>query len=249
MSSKVLRGLSKCFIMFVYMISNNAGNFLVKKLLFQPPEDYIDDNTIIKSGDNCWIHIKSRVQTDNIIIFLHGNASDISMNKDMGMLLANVGDVYMPEYTGYGSMRKHFPRRGSDGIMDNLRSFFDDVIRQRKNVCIVGQSLGSYYATRLAAEGYCSNLCLISAFYSIEKIANTDYAELLSYNTGEYIKNVTVNTLLLHGDKDTLVPYQHSQDLYDKCKSSKKRLKILEGCGHSFINFPIILDEITLLLK
>ena len=43
MSAKILRGLATSFISFVYLINDDAGDFFVKKLLFQPPEEYIED--------------------------------------------------------------------------------------------------------------------------------------------------------------------------------------------------------------
>jgi esterase/lipase len=247
MSAKVLRGLTKGFITLIYLINSNFGDFFVKKLLFQPPEDYVEDKSIIKSGENCWIHLNSKANNDIILVFLHGNASDISMNKEMGKMLSEIGDVYIPEYPGYGAMRKYFPRRNSDGMMTTLRSFFENVIdpvRDGRNVCIVGQSLGTHYAARLAAEGYCTHLCLISAFYSLERIAFESEHTIgkMLYDTSQYIENVTANTLFLHGKDDSVIPYHHSQDLYEKCKSQTKAIKILKN-GHS-LNMMDILYEL-----
>ena len=253
MSAKILRGLATSFISFVYLINSDAGDFFVKKLLFQPPEEYIEDQSIIKNSENCWIHIKSRKNdSDIIIVFLHGNASDISMNKGNGKILGELGDVYIPEYSGYGAMRRYFPRRNSDGIMDSLRKFFDTVIKPlNKSVYIVGQSLGSHYATRLASEGYCTHLCLISPFYSIEKLAFGDeekpiLKDEMSYNTGFYIGkiNSTVKITVMHGEDDKLVPPSHSHDLYREIIMNPKRLCIVGGHCHSSIDFIDVLREI-----
>jgi esterase/lipase len=250
MSAKILRGLAISFISIVYLINSDAGDFFVKKLLFQPPEEYIEDKSIIKNSENCWLHIKSG-KSDTIIVFLHGNASDISMNKDTGKILSDIGDVYIPEYDGYGAMRRYFPRRASDGIMDSLRNFFDTVIKpQNKIVYIVGQSLGSHYATRLASEGYCTHLCLISPFYSIEKLAfdNKEKPVLkgeISYNTGFYIGKINslVKITIMHGENDKLVPPSHSHDLYREITMNAKRLCIVGGHCHSSINFIDVLRE------
>ena len=251
MSAKILRGLAISFISFVYLINSDAGDFFVKKLLFQPPEEYIEDKSIIKNSENCWIHIKSK-KNDIIIVFLHGNASDIAMNKDNGKILSDLGDVYIPEYASYGAMRKYFPKRSSDDIMNCLRKFLDTVIiPQNKIVYLVGQSLGSHYATRLASEGYCTHLCLISAFYSIERLA-FDHKEKLklkgeiSYNTAFYIEKINpyVKITIMHGEEDKLVPPSHSHDLYKEIPSNQKRLCIVGGHCHSAINFTDVLREI-----
>lgn len=252
MSAGVLRGLSKNFITLTYLISTQVGNFFLKKLLFQPPDEYSDEKDIRRYGENCWIAIPRLIKSaDNpIIVFLHGNASDISMNRNIGKIISEIGDVYIPEYPGYGAMRKYFPRKNSDGIMTTLRSFFENVIdpvRNDRKVCIVGQSLGTHYATRLASEGYCTYLCLLSAFYSVERIAFEDRHTIgmIEYDTSKYIEKLEpeISTLFIHGKDDPVVPYSHSQDLYDKCSSKHKKIKIFLG-GHIGPVTHDIVDEI-----
>lgn len=259
MSARVLRGLSKSFITLLYLISTNAGNFLVKKMIFQPPDDYEDDRSIVRKGENCWIFIPSTVHRSisiqPIIVFLHGNASDVSMNKEIGKLLSGIGDVYIPEYPGYGAMRKYFPRKNTDGIMTTLRNFFENVIdplRNGRSVCIIGQSLGTHYATRLACEGYCNQLCLVSPFYSIERVAFEDkhMVGIMEYNTSEYMKTMpkNISTLFLHGGKDMVVPCSHSRDLYGECNVYHKRIEIFPGMGHCNMDSFEIAKDVTRLI-
>lgn len=52
----------------------------------------------------------------------------------------------------------------------------------------------------------------------------------------EAMKTCTVPVLLFHGDADSFVPCQMSQNIYDAC-TSKKRLVIVPGAGHG-LSFP-----------
>ena len=254
MSVGMLRGATVSLVSLLYIISSSTGLFLTKKLLFQPPDEYIDDSSIFHNNENCWIKLLSEKKTETVVVFLHGNATDISMNKIFGKMLTEIGDVYIPEYTGYGAMRKLFPRRNSDAIMDSLRVFFDTIIKSEnvKNVCIVGQSLGSHYAARLAHEGYCTHLCMISPFYSLEKLAFGFYSEngkIDVYDTGKYVEGFEepLNFLILHGKKDTMVPPKHAVALYEKAKLKHKKVRLMSDSCHTSLNLPEITKEITTL--
>ena len=243
MSANILKGVAKNFISLVYLLNSNAGDFLVKKLLFQPPEEYIEDKSIIKNAENCWIHIKSE-KTSLVVVFLHGNASDISMNRIPGKILSELGDVYIPEYAGYGTMGE----KNTDDILCYLRKFFNNIIKPlRTPVLIIGQSLGSHFATRLASEGYCTHLCLISPFYSIERLAFANKSKLVNtYNTSTYIQNIkpSVKITIMHGDNDQIIPPSHSRDLYHEITKNPKRLCIVGGHCHNSINFLDVVDEL-----
>jgi acetyl esterase/lipase len=57
-----------------------------------------------------------------------------------------------------------------------------------------------------------------------------DYSPLL------HVKAETPPILLIHGDKDTLVPIDHSQKMYDALQKAKvkSKLVVVEGAGHGF---------------
>lgn len=252
MSASILRGLAVSLVSLVYTFSSSSGLFLTKKLLFQPPEEYVEDSSIFHNNENCWIKLVSENETDTIVVFLHGNATDISMNKNFGKMLTKIGNVYIPEYTGYGSMKKLFPRRSSDVIMDCLRTFFDTIIvgENKKHVCIVGQSLGSHYAARLASEGYCTHVCMISPFYSLESLAfgfDSENKKIDMYDTGKYVEQIEdpINLLILHGKKDTIVPPKHAVSLYEKAKLKHKKVRLMADSCHTVLNLPEITKEIV----
>lgn len=48
--------------------------------------------------------------------------------------------------------------------------------------------------------------------------------------------NIKAPTLIVHGDKDELVPLRHGQKLYELCGAEKKRIWIAEEAGHEDID-------------
>lgn len=51
-----------------------------------------------------------------------------------------------------------------------------------------------------------------------------------------HVNEQTAPTLLIHGDKDELVPLEHSNNLVTELKKTKvpHRLLVIEGAGHGF---------------
>lgn len=91
---------------------------------------------------------------------------------------------------------------------------------------MVGRSLGSAIAAELAAYA-CSHLgknpaalVLISAFESLKSIVRHIAGRVIAFflrdrlRTIEVIKLVTCPTLIIHGRKDEVVPWQHGHSIF-----------------------------------
>lgn len=68
--------------------------------------------------------------------------------------------------------------------------------------------------------------------------------DLLNYNVKETAQKVTKPFLIIHGQKDTAVPFEHSSDLYNALKSKDKQNIQCEDEGHLFSEniFQLITD-------
>ena len=81
---------------------------------------------------------------------------------------------------------------------------------------VFGRSIGSSPACYLAKHRKPSALMLMSPFKSIREIAKDLVGRVLSYVIAErfrnidIIKDVTCPILIIHGQKDKLVPFYHS---------------------------------------
>jgi abhydrolase domain-containing protein 17 len=90
------------------------------------------------------------------------------------------------------------------------------IFLNREDIIIIGRSIGSGPATKLAANNNPSALILISAYTSIHSLVEHligKWAQFLvadRFKNLEYIKKVNCKVLFLHGKKDKLIPYEHS---------------------------------------
>ena len=108
------------------------------------------------------------------------------------------------------------------------------IIFGRSIGCAVGLTVTQRYRV------YCA--ILLSPFISLKKVASDLYggcAGLMlkeAFNNEENPKAINCPVLINHGDKDSLVPYEHSSALLAGCQSYC-RLKIVQNMTHTKFNF------------
>ena len=84
--------------------------------------------------------------------------------------------------------------------------------------------MGSGPGTELAATRNPGILLLMSAYTSIRSVAKSIAGKMLQYVIAErfrnldLIKEVTCPTFLIHGQKDNLIPFSHSEELHAACQ-------------------------------
>ena len=127
------------------------------------------------------------------------------------------------EYPGYG-IYKGVP---SDAvIMEDAVSVYDYLTTKLRvkptNIIAFGRSIGTGSATYLASMREIGALVLMSAFTSI-RAAVKDFAGKIAqyaikdrFNNLEMMTKVKCSTFLVHGQKDGLIPFSHSEELHRK---------------------------------
>merc|ERR1719502_797322 len=91
----------------------------------------------------------------------------------------------------------------------------------------MGRSIGTSVAIELASSVSCQGLILISPFLSLLDAVSRYVGVLAPFLVGnmfaneEYIKNVKVPTLVIHGMRDRLVPCEQGERLSELCQGRK----------------------------
>ncbi|MCC7203179.1 MAG: alpha/beta hydrolase [Nitrospirae bacterium] len=249
-------------IFLTYLLILTTG---CSSLFFYPQRELIDNpallninyrNIYFKTPDgvnlNGWL-LKTRVNKNGTVLFLHGNAQNISTHVNSVLWLLDYGyDVFLFDYRGYGKSEGHVSLKGShlDAIsaLDALLSMTDS---KKKRVVVYGQSLGGAIAVYTVAnsphKAAVDAIILDSAFSSYRTIAREKLAALILtwpfqyplsflisdyYSPVRWIKKVyPVPVLLLHGDKDRVVAVDHSRIIYNNALSPKE-IWVLKGLDH-----------------
>ncbi|MBL8660369.1 MAG: alpha/beta fold hydrolase [Rhodospirillales bacterium] len=187
-------------------------------------------------------------QTAPVILFFHGNGEIASDYDTIASFYTELGlTLVVVDYRGYGA---------SDGsptatalVRDALTTFerigdvFAEVGIQPERLYVMGRSLGSAAALEVAsrATGGLDGLILESGFaYTfplIERIGFLQLPDAYEQKDGfgnlEKIDRVTLPTLIIHGERDWIIPIGDARALYEASPATNKKLVSVPGAGHN----------------
>jgi len=164
-------------------------------------------------------------KSKNIIIMFHGNAEDIFGARNMADAICQKVhmNIILVEYPGYSIYLKE---PNSEELLNDTKIIYD-YIKEKfnlsdKNIFIIGRSIGTSPAIYLASQRKPNALITISAFTSIKSVADNlvGFLKILVKErlvSIDYIKKVSCPVLLIHGQKDPLIPFKETVALKDSC--------------------------------
>jgi len=186
-----------------------------------------------------------------VIVFFHGNGGSLrySVPRFRKLIGAGIGLVAL-EYRGYGGNGGSPSERGL--IADGEAAYaFAAAHYPVKRIVLWGQSLGSGVAVAVAAKKPVSRLILEAPFTSAAAVAALRYwympVSLLmkdQFHSDRRIREVTAPVLILHGAKDTVVPYAMGERMFELANQPKHIVRFLDG-GHDDLDANGALDAVA----
>jgi uncharacterized protein len=186
-----------------------------------------------------------------VIVYFHGNGGALrySVARFRELVSAGIGLVAL-EYRGYGGNGGSPSERGL--IADGEAAYaFAAAHYPVQQIVLWGQSLGSGVAVAVAAEKPVSRLILEAPFTSAAAVASIRYwympVSLLmkdQFRSDERIRKVTAPLLILHGVKDTVVPYAMGEQMFELANQPKHIVRFLDG-GHEDLDANGALDAVA----
>ena len=193
-------------------------------------------------------------QPRGVVVFLHGNAENISTHIASVLWLPARGyHVLAPDYRGYGRSAGTPTVAGVlDDVDTTVRYAVDPARFGGLPVVLFGQSLGGALAIVHAGEskhrGGLAGVVADSAFAGFrdiarEKLRLSALTGWLAWPAGWLVDDsarplaavariAPLPLLLFHGDRDAVVPVEHSRRLFDAAREPKT-LWIVPGAGHT----------------
>ncbi|CAM9718042.1 unnamed protein product [Scytosiphon promiscuus] len=205
-------------------------------------------------GSSVCLALERAGGASRVLLFCHGTSSDIGMSRrSLETLRDGLGcHVVGVEYPGYG-LTAH-GESNEESVNAAVRVAFLHITEvmgwPANRVIVMGRSLGSGPAARLAREFQPGALFLLAAFTGVGDIAGSIVGETLAsmfnlnqWNNKEEVAGTTSPTLILHGLKDKVVPHTHSLDLYRASAAAKKYVGLLLESDHNRINWKVVCQE------
>ena len=141
------------------------------------------------------------------------------------------------EYPGYGYYGGNPEERTIVKDAECVFDFFVDIVGVKpEDIIIFGRSVGTGVATDLATKRKVGALILMSPFSSFKAVTRNLVGCFLSlfvaerFNNLKKITKVKAPIFLIHGKRDALVPFDHSLEMYQKCRIQNK------DCEYWFAN-------------
>ena len=175
-------------------------------------------------------------------LWTHGNGGNISHRLENIMLLHNqLGvNIFLFDYRGYGLSEGRPSEKGT--YRDALGAVTYLASRQDidpRRVLYFGRSLGAAVAVWLAAQHQPYGLILESPFASVKDMAKLAFPRLPlyllirnKYDSLARIGKLSCPLLILHGDRDEVIPLSQGRKLYDAAKEPK-RFYVITGAAHN----------------
>jgi len=178
------------------------------------------------------------------ILFLHGNAGDIAGRSERFAYYQEAGyGVMFLSYRGYGAST------GSPtepGLISDANAAYDWLIKQNipaSKIMLVGESLGTGVAVQLAANRPVAAMALEAPFTSTADVARLTYwwlpVGLLmkdQFKSIDYLKDVHIPLLIMHGTDDRLIPVEMGKALYAAANEPKEFVPIANGTHGSIFS-------------
>ena len=166
------------------------------------------------------------------LVWFHGNAGNVSHRVENIKLLHDQVkvNIFIFDYRGYGRSEGHPSEEGT--YLDGEAAI--ELIRKKlgadaeKKIVLFGRSLGAAIAAEMATRFASQGLILESPFISIAEMARVMFPLLpigpflqTRYDVREKIRKLKVPLLVLHGERDEIVPFEHGRTVFDAAPEPK----------------------------
>jgi alpha-beta hydrolase superfamily lysophospholipase len=203
-------------------------NQTFKEINLRTPDDIILNGVLFKTDS-----------ARGLIFYLHGNAGSINSWGHVAKAYTDLNyDVFILDYRGYGK---------SEGEIENQAQVYEDIqisydsLKQRyseENIIVLGYSIGTGLASKLASENDPKLLILQAPYYSLTDMMKQNFPFIptiilkYKFNNNEHIGKCKMPIVIFHGDRDEVIYYESSLKLKEEL-STKDTLITLHGQKHN----------------
>lgn len=226
----------------LYLFACLGLYLLQRSLIFFPqPRRGLDDTLFTMQLDDAQLNLTARrLATSRAVLYFGGNAEDVSASLAPLAGAFPGHALYLLHYRGYG---------GSSGTPSEAAIFadalvvFDQLRGAHPDITVIGRSLGSGPALRLASVRPVARLVLVTPYDSIAELAAQQFPWfpvrwLLrdKFDSWRYAPAVKAPTTLVLAERDEVIPAARSDALFPHFASGVARTIVIPGAGHNTIS-------------
>lgn len=227
-------------VVFVYVGICAVMFFAQRSFVYFPQPRHVTDpaSTMVLPVDGAELVITVRPRAgDKAIVYFGGNGEDVSLNLEVFAAAFPDHALYLMHYRGYGGSTG---RPAEKAIHADAAALYAEVRKQHGDVAVIGRSLGSGVAARLASTHRISRLVLVTPYDSLVEVAASAYrllpVELLlreRYESNECAPRITAPTLIIAAEFDQVIPRKSTEKLAERFSPGVAEMIVLSGVGHN----------------
>lgn len=234
----------------IYLAACAALYFFQRSLIYypHPPAAGAAGRMTLRAGDvDLVISIRERAGPGAVVYF-GGNAEDVSAT--MPELAHAFPDraLYLMNYRGYGGSAGS-PNEAA--LQEDGLALFDMARRSHQDIVVIGRSLGSGIAVRLAAQRPVSRLVLVTPYDSLQELAAAQFPIfpvrwLLTdkYESHKHAHRVTAPTTIIQAERDEVIPRASTEALARRFAPGVASLTVVPGTGHNTVSTHPLYGEL-----
>ena len=239
--------LAMLAIYFAQALFIYAPNMPTRELTATPKDIGLDyEEVFLLTDDNESIHawFIPRKDTEKTILFMHGNAGNISHRLETIQIFHQLGfNFFIFDYRGFGNSTGSPSEQGTyldaNAAWNYLR---DEKKLTPEQIIIAGRSLGGGVASEIAKNMSPAMLILESTFISMPEVSKIHYPFMPTnlivkhkYETINKLKSISCPVLIIHSADDEVIPFAHSKTNFENANSPKKFIELRGGHGNGFL--------------
>ncbi len=239
-------------IMIAAIVVTMNPQILERRFVYYPSREVVGDpstvglayqDVFLRTADGIRLHgwYVPHPEADSTLLVFHGNAGNIGHRLAWIEMLHRLRvAVWIIDYRGYGkSEGKPFEK----GLYQDAEAAYRWWLRgpgaKGQRIVLMGESLGGAIAVHLASRVPADGLVLQSTFTSARDMAKTVFfLGLLQplvgvrFDSAAIIGDLRCPKLIIHGDRDEIVPFWMGKRLFDLASEPKQFYEVA-GAGHN----------------
>ena len=215
-------------ILFGYCLFAVFVWFFADLFIYQPPVGSTDPKIEIltnKHGSDLSYLFIPNESAKFTILYSHGNAEDLSTSPYRLSLFFDLGfQVFAYDPSGYG-LSAGYP--SVQNAKKDIEVAFEFLVQELKvpsqSILLWGRSVGTGPTVHLSTNQKVAGVVLESPYLSLLRVVTQ--RSLLPFdffNNEEQIAEVRSPLLILHGKRDSVIPFWHGEQLFQAAKASNR---------------------------
>ena len=216
---------------------------LQRSLIYFPPRETAGEQSelenLVVDGETLAVSVRPR-PGPRALLYFGGNAEDVAWS------LPHLAEAF-PERALFLLHYRGYPPSGGkpseEAFHADALALFDRVHAEHPEIVVVGRSIGSGVAVRLASRRPVARLVLVTPLYSLLRVAQRQFPIFPlrwmlrdRYESWRWAPEVSAPTLLLVAEHDEIVPRAHAEALHRAFRPGVATMKVLSGVDHNSIS-------------